>query len=231
MQLSKRLCAVASLVPQGCRLADVGTDHGYVPIWLVRQGRIPSAIAMNGRAGPLERAREHIRAAQLTGYIEARLSDGLSALAPGEADCVLLAGMGGPLMARILKEAEEKWDSIGVYVFQPQSDLGQFRRFLDAAGFRMTAEDMVEEDGKYYPMMRAVRGDAGYRNEREIDFLFGRGLLEGRHPVLRSLLERERTAYEEIVQKLRRQGGQEARTAELTAYLDRIKEAEGCYEM
>ena len=147
MQLSKRLCAVASLVPQGCRLADVGTDHGYVPIWLVRQGRIPSAIAMDVREGPLERAREHIRAAQLTGYIEARLSDGLSALAPGEADCVLLAGMGGPLMARILKEAEEKWDSIGVYVFQPQSDLGQFRRFLDAAGFRMTAEDMVEEDG------------------------------------------------------------------------------------
>ena len=200
MQLSKRLCAVASLVPQGCRLADVGTDHGYVPIWLVRQGRIPSAIAMDVREGPLERAREHIRAAQLTGYIEARLSDGLSALAPGEADCVLLAGMGGPLMARILKEAEEKWDSIGVYVFQPQSDLGQFRRFLDAAGFRMTAEDMVEEDGKYYPMMKAVQGQMKYTKKAE--YLYGKELLEKRHPVLKEFLEKEDRAARELLEKL-----------------------------
>ena len=112
MQLSKRLAAVARLVSAGSRLADVGTDHGYVPISLVCEGKIPSAIAMDVNRGPLNRARAHIKAQGLEKYIDTRLSDGLAALAPGEADSVLIAGMGGMLMMRILSQGQAHWDTV-----------------------------------------------------------------------------------------------------------------------
>ena len=88
---------------KGSRLADIGTDHGYIPIALVQEGRIPSALAMDVGKGPLSRAREHIHSQGLDTYIETRLSDGLTELHEGEADTVLIAGMGGMLMKRILE--------------------------------------------------------------------------------------------------------------------------------
>ena len=103
MQLSARMERLASKVPYGSRLADVGTDHGYIPIALVLRGKISSAVAMDVNPGPLKRAEEHIRGQKLSAYIETRLSDGLTALQAGEADTVLIAGMGGALTVRILK--------------------------------------------------------------------------------------------------------------------------------
>ena len=104
VKISHRLIQVAGLVPEGSRLADVGTDHGYVPIWLLQQGRIPSAIAMDVTQGPLCRARENRDRYGFQDVMDLRLSDGLEKLQPGEADTVLIAGMGGPLMIRILSK-------------------------------------------------------------------------------------------------------------------------------
>ena len=92
VKISERLRTAAGLIGEGERLADVGTDHGYVPIYLVERKRIPSAIAMDIRTGPLERAREHIRMYGMEDYIQTRLSDGVAALKPGEADTILRAG-------------------------------------------------------------------------------------------------------------------------------------------
>lgn len=102
MQLSLRLSAIAGLVTRGNRLVDVGCDHGYLPVSLYLDGKIPGAIAMDVRKGPLSRAQEHISQYGLDAYIETRLSDGLEALKPGEGDTLVIAGMGGPLMERIL---------------------------------------------------------------------------------------------------------------------------------
>ena len=102
--LSARLQAVAGLVTDGYRLADIGTDHAYIPIWLVKTGRIPGAVAADINKGPLKRAMEHIRANGLESRIDIRLSDGFAALTPGEVQSAVLAGMGGGLMIRILKE-------------------------------------------------------------------------------------------------------------------------------
>lgn len=109
MKLSKRMQRLASLVTEGNRLADVGTDHGYIPIALVQEGKIPHAIAMDVNAGPLSRAIEHIRESGLSTYIETRQSDGLAGLLPKEADTVLIAGMGGMLTVRILEGADIVW--------------------------------------------------------------------------------------------------------------------------
>ena len=135
MQISKRLEAVASFVEQGSVIADVGCDHGYIPIYLYQKGMIPKAIAMDVNKGPLERAEIHIREYGLGEYITTRLSDGVRALKPNEADAVVIAGMGGALMEKIIEEGEETLKSVSYLILQPQSELAHFRRFLHQKGY------------------------------------------------------------------------------------------------
>ena len=135
MQLSLRLSAVAGLVTRGNRLVDVGCDHGYLPVYLYQNQIIPKAIAMDVRKGPLSRAQEHIAQYGLGEYIETRLSDGLAALKEGEGDTLVIAGMGGPLMERILTDGEKVRESFLEMILQPQSDIPHFRRFLSQIGW------------------------------------------------------------------------------------------------
>lgn len=154
------MLALADLVIPGCRLADVGCDHGYIPIYLCRTEKIPSAIAMDINRGPLERAGKHIAECGLSDRIETRLSDGLEQLRGDEADAVLIAGMGGCLMCRILTAHSGVPESVTELILQPQSDIDRVRRCIRDIGFSITDEDMVEEDGKFYPMIKAGRAAA-----------------------------------------------------------------------
>lgn len=224
MELSRRLRAVACLVTPGNRLADVGTDHGYIPICLVKEGIIPRAIAMDVNKGPLQRAREHIREEGLENRIETRLSDGLSALHPGEADTAVIAGMGGALTIRILEEGKETADQLKELILQPQSELSKVRRWLENHGYRIAEENMLLEDGKYYPMMRVIHG----RGEpmREIDALYGPVLLKKKHPCLREYLIWEQGVKRKVLEQLRYAGaGGEGRRAQVKAALEQNRAA------
>ena len=150
VKLSARLAAVAALVEPGSRVADVGTDHGYIPIYLVQTGIADRALAMDVRPGPLERARAHVDRLSpgCRERIETRLSDGLKALSPGEADTVVIAGMGGELMIRILDEGRHMWDSLRRLILSPQSELQKVRHFLSQEGFCILGETMVKDEGK-----------------------------------------------------------------------------------
>lgn len=210
MEVSKRLQAVAGMVSAGNRLVDVGTDHGYIPIYLIERKKIPSAIAMDVKAGPLSRAEEHIRQAGLDSYITCRLSDGLQELAPGEGDSLLLAGMGGNLMVRILMEKPEVRDSFRELVLQPQSAQTLVRKTMDALGWQIDKEDMVLEDGKFYPMLRLVPfewsgrdRETGYRNEAE--YAYGKLLLREKHPVLKEYLDRQQKLFSALELRLKKQ--------------------------
>ena len=150
LKISDRLIQVAGLVPENVRLADVGTDHGYVPIWLLEQGRISSAIAMDVNRGPLLRARENRDKYGFQKVMELRLSDGLEKLDPGEADALLIAGMGGPLMIRILEAGWQTVKSIPTLVLQPQSEIPAVRRYLTENGICIDEEIMLTDEGKYY---------------------------------------------------------------------------------
>ena len=207
MELSKRLKAVAELVTPGMRLADVGTDHGYIPIYLTEAGVIPSAIAMDINKGPLERAKEHIREHGLEGKIQTRLSDGLKNLQTNEADCMIAAGMGGGLVIRILSEERDTAGSLKELILQPQSEIDSVRKYLTEEGYRIVAEDMVYEDGKYYPMMKAVpcMAGAGEIPYSEEELEFGRVLLQQAHPVLGQFLEREMEIQNRILSALESQ--------------------------
>lgn len=209
MQISKRLAAVADMVTPGNALADVGTDHGYIPIYLAEKGRIPSAVAMDVNRGPLERAREHIRQYGLEGRIETRLSDGLDALAPGEADSILIAGMGGTLTVRILKRGADRILEDTELILQPQSDTPLVRHYLETEGYQIQQEEIILEEGKFYPMMRAAKRKAGKSAEsmtRE-EFFCGPLLLAAHHPVLKKYLERELYQRERVAAHLQCEGG------------------------
>lgn len=224
------MTAVAHLVPECGLAADIGTDHGYVPVFLIEQKITDRVIAMDVNHGPLARAREHIAQCGLSDRIETRLSDGLSALKAGEADIMIAAGMGGGLIVRIMEEGESVVSSLKACILQPQSEIGKVRRYLTAHGLVIEKEDMVEEDGKFYPMMRAVHGEPEYYEEYE--YIYGKKLLMMRHPVLRKFLLREQTIKESIIMRLHEQeqsDGVRRRLDELGGETDYVRQALKCY--
>ncbi len=245
LKISQRLKAVAAMVPEGSVLADVGTDHGYVPIYLLEQKKIPGAIAMDIRSGPLARAKEHIADYGMGDYIQTRLSDGVAALTPAEADTILVAGMGGGLVMHILGEGEAVCHAAKHIILQPQSELARVRAWLYLRGYVTEQEDMVKEDGKYYPMFRVhyepdrecqfqaedEKLDAWIgemAEEEQLGFYYGSGLLEMRHPVLKEYLHWEAEICKSIEKGLNKQSESErisARSRELVQQKARNREA------
>lgn len=153
MELSKRMLSLVSFVPKGSSVCDVGCDHGFVSIYLIEQGICHKVLATDVGKGPLQRATEHIEQAGLSAYIETRLSDGLKEVSYLETDGMIAAGMGGRLMAKILSESMDKVQAMDYLILQPQSELLFFRAFLRQHNLMIQSEDMVFEDGKYYPVM------------------------------------------------------------------------------
>ena len=226
LRLSKRLLAVAALAADalgtveeaaGKCLADVGTDHGYIPIYLLGQGHCSRAIAMDIKEGPLARAGEHIREHGLTAYIETRLSDGLAGLEAGEAEVIVIAGMGGATMSGILEAGADIITMDTELILQPQSEILQFRRYLIEQGFTLIEEQMVTEDGKFYPMMRVRLLRPGEENPvyDETELAYGPLLLAKRHPVLKEYLLRQQRKNLEIRERLERHAGDEIKNGRL----------------
>lgn len=203
MKLSRRLETIASFVPEGSTVADIGTDHGYIPIHLVQEGKAKHAIAMDVRKGPLLRAQAHIHEAGLEAHVEVRLSDGLLKLEQNEADCVVIAGMGGELIIHILEEGRGLWEGIPHWVLSPHSELDKVRRFLEEQEFFTWRETMIKEEGKFYTVMGINRTNkAGEKDEREISYRYGRSLIESKDPVLKEYLKKEEEQLEQIMSGL-----------------------------
>ena len=221
--LSERMLRTAAMVSHGNRTADVGCDHAYTSIYLVEQRIAPYVIAMDVNAGPLARAKENVRKFGMEEKISLLLSDGLTALLPGEADTILIGGMGGPLMERILSAFPEVSGSVKELVLQPQSEAAHFRRFLQESGFRITKEDMLTEDGKYYVILRAEPGAEPEWTENE--YLYGKHLTVSAYPVLLRFLLAEEEKAEAVLAGLETAGTEKAnkRKEEMLQKLGQIK--------
>lgn len=235
--LSERLKSLADMVSKGNTVVDVGCDHGYLSIYLVQHGISPGVLAMDVRKGPLSAAQEHIRQYQLEDYIETRLSDGLSQYHIGEVETLVCAGMGGPLMMKILTESGDKAKSMRELILQPQSELPAFRRFLRYGGYRTLDENILCEEGKYYFLFRVFYDRKAPLSEEErqpgsnalceLYDSFGRLLLERRHPVLREYLEDSLRTAVRIENSLRNCGGLRAqeRLPQIERKISQIKAA------
>ena len=192
--------AVAQMVTPDNKVADVGTDHGYIPIYLIEQKIIPSALALDVNIGPLKRAEQNIISHDATKLIETRLSDGVAALRSGEADTVVIAGMGGNLIMKILTEGQSILTKVKELILQPQSEVDQVRKFLQNNQYTISAEEMIYEDGKFYPIMKVIHGEM--RQLQPMELIYGPCLLADKNTILKQFLAKEIVTLSEIAKRL-----------------------------
>lgn len=222
--MTPRLLTIADSVPAGACLCDVGTDHGYIPIYLCRKKKIKKALAMDIRPGPLSRAEENIRLYGLEEHVKTRLSDGLCALSAGEADTAVIAGMGGLLIAEILEAQPFLLDC---YVLQPMTAAAELRQYLAEHGYQICHERLAREEEKIYTVM-TVRPGQGEKTE-PVYYQVGKRLMENRDPLVLDLIDLLLQKYRTARAGLLRSEKQEAREKErqfskLIEDLEKLKE-------
>ena len=205
-QLDARLQMCADFAPPGAVLADIGTDHAYLPVWLCKSGKIPKAIAADIGQGPLQSAGESIARYQAQDRIETRLSDGLAAFSPGEADTIVIAGMGGELIARILGAAPWVKNPSVTLILQPMTAVRELRLFLWENGFRVESETCCRDGRHVYTAMK-VRF-SGEEAVMPPVFPFA-GAIAGKTEAERAFLQREKVRLEKECGGARCRGEQE----------------------
>lgn len=165
MSLSKRLKMVADMVRCGSRIADIGTDHGYLPAHLTRSGKCPCGIAADLRKGPLENARETLQIYRVEDKVQLRLSDGLDSVLPDECDDIVFAGMGGTLIAVLLERTGWVKDKSKRIIVQPMTHSEDVRRFFVNNGFKIIREDACRDDRNYIAICAEYSGETEEKNE------------------------------------------------------------------
>ena len=206
LHLSERLSMVANLLDMGNVYADIGCDHGYLPISLIAEGRFSRAIAMDINEGPLSKAADNIKRYGLTDCIETRLSDGVSALKCGEADVISICGMGGNVMMRIFEAGADVLKSADIIVIQPQSEYAKLSNYIRLQGYTIVDEDIVYEDGHYYFAwkLKSGQGDGSVVNFLdECGFYHSPILLERCNSIYRSYLEHHQSACDTAIANIR----------------------------
>ena len=223
LQLQPRLRLLADLVPQGARLADIGTDHGYLPVWLMQQGRIASAIAADIGPEPLAHARR--TAEEYGAALDLRLCDGLRGIAPHEADTLVMAGMGGETIIQILTDSPWPRTSGCTLLLQPQTKVELLRGWLRENGYRCTEERLVQDKGKLYVTLSVTGGPSGEASDAE---RYGGFCLE-HDPLYGLYLEQQLRRLYLRMDGLHR-GGDESEAEPLAALADILEEKKEAWQ-
>lgn len=186
VDISNRLKIVANQIKNSKTIADIGTDHAYVPIYLCLHNKIDNAIACDINKGPLEKAKENIKKYHLESRIDTLLGSGLEKIEPNQVDALVIAGMGGKLIIDILSNKLETVRALKQMVIQPQLDVYQVRKYIHTIGFSIENEEMIIEDNKYYNIISAMPGSECYNND--IEYKLGKLLIERKNPILKKYL-------------------------------------------
>ncbi|WP_066064161.1 tRNA (adenine(22)-N(1))-methyltransferase [Neobacillus soli] len=174
-KLSDRLAAVAKYVPKDARLADIGSDHAYLPCFLAKNSGITFAIAGEVAHGPYQSAKSNVAAEGLAEIISVRMGDGLEVIEPEEVDCITIAGMGGALIKSILENGKDKLNSVKRLVLQPNISAISIREWFIDNNWELVAEEIIEEDGKIYEVLIGEKGNP----HRPYGAALDKGLLMG----------------------------------------------------
>ena len=225
LELTPRLRQIAAWVRQGAHLADVGTDHAYLPVWLTLQGRVASAIASDLRRGPLDRAQETGRRYGVGDRITFRLGNGLAAVAPEECDTIVIAGMGGENIAQILAGAPWTADGRHTLLLQPMTKVDLLRGWLRENGYSCTEERLVQDKGKLYVILSVTGGPSGEASDAE---RYGGFCLE-HDPLYGLYLEQQLRRLYLRMDGLHR-GGDESEAEPLAALADILEEKKEAWQ-
>ena len=153
MKLSKRLQTIADFVKKNSVVADIGTDHAHIPIYLIKNNIIDKAYACDINKGPLEKAKENIENFGVSENIVLRLSNGLDKMSSKEVDTIIIAGMGGELIIDILNRGKAFFDKKNTFILSPHTKTDEVRDYLIRKGFKILKEDMCIDEGKFYTVM------------------------------------------------------------------------------
>ncbi|MFC6207854.1 tRNA (adenine(22)-N(1))-methyltransferase [Levilactobacillus tongjiangensis] len=223
--LSVRLATVAKYVLPGSRIADIGTDHAYLPVNLAKRGVIAGGVAGEVVPGPFKNAQREIEQTQLTDKITARLANGLKAMEPSDnIDTVVIAGMGGALITQILTQDFDRLAGVNRLILQPNVGEMTLRTFLMTHGFQLQAEEIVSEDGHDYEILVADRADQPEQYTEE-QLRFGPFLLAAHNATFIAKWQRELKRTKEVLQQV--QSAKEvpaAKVAELHTKISEIEE-------
>ena len=224
--LSARLACVASLVPAGARVADIGSDHAYLPAALVLDGKIDFAIAGEVVKGPYENAVHEIKGHQLEGQVIPRLADGLAAIEPADkVDTITIAGMGGSLIASILEKGKDKLTEIKRLVLQPNVGESQLREWLMNNHYQIMTEKIIEEDNHIYEIIVAEPSVVPFRYSKyELDF--GPFLLENKGPIFKKKWQEYLQREAHVIDQMQKaQQPPVKKINEINQFLSQVKEA------
>ena len=211
----------AGLVLHGTAVADIGTDHAYLPVHLVREGVCPRAVAADVSEGPLQNAMKTVARAGLEQSVELRLSDGFSQFAPEDADCWVIAGMGGTLIARLLEQTPwlcEPEHAVAL-VLQPMRHAWEVREWLLAHGYCIETEAACRDAGRPYHAMRAVFSPEAEKPGVESQcpaYIYMGELPQCEHPAARELIRREQALLQTRAEALEQSGHAAQHEHELT---------------
>ncbi|MBS4202872.1 tRNA (adenine(22)-N(1))-methyltransferase [Lederbergia citrea] len=202
-KLSKRLECVASYITKGMRIADIGSDHAYLPCYAVKRGVATTAIAGEVAEGPYQSARQQVAVSDLNGLIEVRKGNGLAVIEPGEVDCVIIAGMGGALISEILESGKDKLSHVTRLILQPNIAAANVREWLLDNRWQLVNEQLIEEDGKIYEILVAERGDANHPYcDMKKELLLGPFLLRNKNEIFQKKWQQELDQWEKILVEL-----------------------------
>lgn len=187
MKLSNRLKSIVEMVQIHSRVADIGTDHGYIPVYLYSNGISDYIIASDVNSASLKKAIDEIGRHKLSENIIVRLGDGLSVLKPYEVDTAIIAGMGGILISNILEKDKNIAVTIKRFILQPMTSSDYLRRYIHKNGYSIVDEDLIFENGKYFEVIVAEHGCEVI--DDDIFFEIGKKLFEKRHPLLNNYIK------------------------------------------
>lgn len=189
MEVSKRIGCILNLVDKCNILADIGSDHAYVPISAIKQEKCSYAIASDINKGPIEKAKKNVIANKLEDKIQCRLGGGLTTLKENEVDLIIVAGMGGNLIRDIIEERINVFSKLDYAILQPTQNPEVLRKYLIENGYEIVQEDLCYEDNIYYEMIKVKCEKSLPKKLEEIYYEISEKLLCEKHPMLKEYIE------------------------------------------
>ncbi|PYZ94267.1 tRNA (adenine(22)-N(1))-methyltransferase TrmK [Salipaludibacillus keqinensis] len=228
-KLSMRLEKVATFVRSGSVVADIGSDHAYLPIYLVKKGIVPRAIAGEVNEGPLSSAKEQIKYNDLNHVITAKLGNGLAVIQDESVNTVVIAGMGGPLIADILENGKPQLEGVERLILQPNVAADHVRRWLFNNGWSLIDEAILDEGDHVYEILVAESGDAkeSYSDDLEKELWMGPHLLRNKNSAFNKKWNREWNQLEKVYDQLKQANDQKKlskKTKDIQQKLSWLKE-------